>query len=143
MSPDTKISEVRSTIDELLRGHAQALIGKDVDKALNLYSMEPVIRPNHADPVSGREALRSMFATWFQNVTILRLEYKTEELWVHGDMAVQIGTAEGTVQPVGGPPMVDRNNFMGIWIRDAEGHWRAHRNVFNSSLPLPAPSDIQ
>jgi ketosteroid isomerase-like protein len=83
-----------------------------------------------------------MFATWFQNVAILRLEYKTEEFWVSGDMAIQIGTAEGTVQPVGATPTSDRNGFMGIWIRGAEGRWRAHRNVFNSHLPLPAPSAV-
>jgi uncharacterized protein (TIGR02246 family) len=134
-APDA--ASVEAAVDSMLVEHAQHLIGEDLDAAMTLYSEDPSIRPNHAEPQHGRDAIRQFMSGWFAGLNFRELAYDNEEVAVFGDTAVVIGTVTATVEPEGGSPMTDRGSYMVLLVRDSEGHWRSHRGVFNSSLPLP------
>ena len=66
---------------------------------------------------------------------------RTEELAVHGDSAWQILSYRAAVQPTGSSVVVaDSGAGFALWVRGAGGEWRIHRDIFNSSVPLPVAS---
>jgi ketosteroid isomerase-like protein len=133
------VASVQATIDSLLAHHAELFRGKDVAGLLAAYTDSPVVYSNHALPVRGRGALEPFLAAFTHGGDIQSLSYTTEELAVHGDSAWQILRYRVAVQPTGSSDVVaDSGAGFALWVRDASGAWRIHRDIFNSSVPLPA-----
>jgi ketosteroid isomerase-like protein len=133
------VAFVQNAIDSMLAEHARVLIREDLDAAMELYSENPVIRPNHAAPLRGRQSVREFIGGWFTGLTFKNVTYNNEEVAVFGDTALVIGTVEATVQPEGGDPIIDKGSYIVLFTKNPAGQWRSHRAVFNSSVPLPAP----
>lgn len=129
----------RQALDSMLVEHASVLTREDLDAAMDLYSADPTIRPNHATPQRGRENVRRFIEGWFKALNFQRVTYTTEEVAVFGDTAVAIGSVDAVVQPEGGAAVNDRGSYMVLLVKDSSGGWRSHRGVFNSSLPLAPP----
>ena len=137
-SPSSDAS-ARTTIDSLLAHHAELFRGKDVPGLLAAYTDSPVVYSNHAPPVRGRGALERFLAAFTHGGDIQSLTYTTEELAVHGDSAWQIISYRVAVQPMGSTAVVaDSGAGFALWLRDATGAWRIHRDILNSSVPLPS-----
>lgn len=131
--PDT--AEVRTEIERRLAAHTEALAAADIDRCLELYTEDAVVRPANMEPVRGEADLRAFFEAWFDAMAVRDVEYATEELDVHEDRAYHIGAYVGSYVPHGGAPVPDRGSFHIVWQRVSDGSWRYHRGIFNSSLP--------
>jgi ketosteroid isomerase-like protein len=125
---------VRAEVEGRLARHAAAVGKHDVATALDLYAEDAVVRPANMEPVRGKAALRDFFTGWFKAMTIKDASYATDELDVCGDKAFHIGTYKGMVVLPDVPPIADRGSFNIVWKRQADGSWRYHRGIFNSSL---------
>ena len=136
----TDTASVRAEVEARLARHAAAVGAHDVPTALDLYAEDAIVRPANMEPVRGKAALKDFFTGWFAAMTIKGASYTTDELDVFGDRAVHIGTYKGTVVIPEMPPIQDRGNFTIIWKRQADGSWRYHRGIFNSSLPPDNPA---
>lgn len=132
----SEAAAVQAEIERRLEEHAEALGEQDVERCLRLYTDGAVVRPANMEPVRGKDVLRDFFTRWFAAMTIEDGEYVTEELDVYGDRAYQIGTYTGTQVLKDGPDVPDRGSFHIVWKRQADGSWRYHRGIFNTSLPL-------
>ncbi len=129
-------SDVRKEIERRLALHAEAHASQDLERALQLYTKDAVVRPANMEPVSGHSQLRQFFSKWWSAMTIEEIRYTTVELHVHSIAAYQIGTYEGVQKPHGQESKVDRGSFMIVWNCQEDGSWRYHRGIFNSSLPV-------
>ena len=128
-------AKVRAEAESRLARHAVAVSNQDVGAALELYSVDAVVRPANMEPVRGKAALRGFFTAWFAAMAVKDAAYETDEFDVHGDTAIHIGTYKGTLHVPGVPAVFDRGSFTIVWKRQADGTWRYHRGIFNSSLP--------
>jgi ketosteroid isomerase-like protein len=137
--PSVDTADVRAAIDSTLEHHAQLFRSKDVAALLAAYTDSPTVYSNHTLPVRGRGALEPFLSAFIHGGNIISLSYTTEELAVYGDSAWQILTYRVSVQPTGATAVVsDSGAGFALWLRDAAGGWRIHRDIFNSSVPLPA-----
>jgi uncharacterized protein (TIGR02246 family) len=136
----TDVASVRTEVEARLARHAAAVGAHDVSAALDLYAEDAIVRPANMEPVRGKTALKDFFTGWFAAMTIKDASYATDELDVVGDRALHIGTYKGTVVIPGAPPIQDRGNYTIIWKRQADGSWRYHRGIFNSTLPPANPA---
>ena len=128
---------VQATLDSVLAHHAELFRQKDVAALLDAYTDDAVVYSNHALPVRGRSALEPFLTAFTQGGDIQSLSYTTEELAVHGDSAWQILSYRAAVQPTGSSVVVaDSGAGFALWVRGADGEWRIHRDIFNSSVPL-------
>ena len=80
------------------------------------------------DVIRGRAAIQSVFK--FTAVPGHRLEFRTHELEVAGDTAVEVGSytrvcADGST--------FDRGKYMVVWKR-VGGEWKMHRDMFSTSM---------
>ena len=104
----------------------------DVAGLAACYTEDAQMIPASMAPVRGRAAIASVFK--FTAVRGHRLEFRSEELEVHDDTAVELGSysrkqADGA--------LVDQGRFFVVWKRGG-GEWRIHRDMFSTSLPRTA-----
>jgi ketosteroid isomerase-like protein len=59
----------------------------------------------------------------------------TDDLILNGDIAVESGSYEMTLQPKGGKQFVDKGKYLTVWKRQTDGSWKIVRDINNTNLP--------
>ena len=98
-----------------------------------LYTNDGQILPPNSGPLSGHESIAATFQGLIDAGITAKLE--TVELDVHGHTATEVGNAtlfaaDGTTADVA--------KYIVLW-KQVDGEWKLHRDIWNSSAPLPAP----
>lgn len=94
-----------------------------------------VMYPPNQEPLVGREAVIAALKGF---PPVSGMKFVQEEVEGTADFAYVRGTYEATFNPPGAAPMPDRGNYIEIWRKMADGRWLITRDIYNSSLPLPA-----
>ena len=97
-----------------------------------LYTKDAQILPPNRELVSGEEGITAFWRS-FVELGIRDARPVTLEVITMGDVAVELGTyslhgEDGT--------LLDRGKIMVVWKQEG-GVWKMHRDMWNSSLPLP------
>ena len=128
-----------SNIDTLHAKWAEAIRAGDVDRALELLMPDYVLWAAGAQPLQGRDAVRSVFRAALSTYTI-EPRFESEERIVDGDLAFERGLDTQTVQPrAGGPAKTRRQRVFLILKRAEDGSWRYARGM---SQPGPEPGTL-
>lgn len=107
---------------------------EDATALASLYAEDAALLPPGAGAVSGREAIRAMFADQFQRFDG-SYEFETEEVVVRGDLAYRWGGYRVVVElPDGRSRRLD-DRFIEIWRRGPDGVWRISRDIWNRTVP--------
>lgn len=103
------------------------------EQVSGLYTEDAVLMPPNAEPVSGRAAVRDLFAAFpplddvvFDRVTI---DGGGDIAFVHGNYHMTFTAAEGQAA------VEDHGKYIEIWRRQPDGQWRITHDIFNSNLP--------
>lgn len=124
------------------RGHHDWLEGmKANDPAVlgHLVTDDVVLMPPHIEPLTGRQAVVDWFAGVVKQARTTSVAVPQREVMLIGDLAIERGTFTWKVVPTAGASEIeDRGNFVAIWHRESDGSWKVARNIWNSTLPLPA-----
>ena len=51
-----------------------------------------------------------------------------------------MGMYQLTMKDSQGNPVNDRGKFVEVWKKQADGKWKVEADIFNSDLPVAAPS---
>jgi uncharacterized protein (TIGR02246 family) len=95
-----------------------------------LYTSDGQIMPPNTEAVVGHPALEKLFRSfWDAGDTAIKLE--TVEAEGSGDVAYEVGkyTLSGPAGKVN-----DHGKYIVVW-RKVDGHWKLHRDIFNSNVP--------
>jgi ketosteroid isomerase-like protein len=103
------------------------------------YADGAILLPPNGGPVAGRAAITAWFAAFppFSNMAFDQIEVNGvgDLAWVRGTYAMDV------MMPGATAPVHDDGKYIEIWRRQADGSWKAIRDIFNSSsLPAPAES---
>ena len=115
----------------------QLFAQNDVARLAGCYTEDAQMLVANMDVISGRAAIGSVFK--FTAAKGHTLQFKTHELDVHEDLAVEVGRYT-RLRDDGST--FDRGKYMVVWKRVADG-WRIHRDMFSTSMvktPALAPA---
>jgi len=127
-------------IKNLTEEYDVAINSGDLDIWMSLYADDAVRMQPNMPALVGKDAIRSVMQSFFENYTI-DLKETTEEVIVAGDWAFARGIYNYTITPkVGGEPSRDSGKWVAFNKRQPDGSWRIYRNISNSDLP---PSGAQ
>jgi uncharacterized protein (TIGR02246 family) len=115
-------------IDASKRGDTTAVAANYADDAI-------VMMPNMTS-WRGRDAVRRGMADFVTRVTVKDFSLKTEDVAVTGDVAVETGTFDMTVQAKDGKEIKDKGKYVTVWKRQPGGSWKIVRDINNSDLPV-------
>ena len=97
-----------------------------------LYTEGGQLLPPNADFVIGREAIQA-FWQGVMDAGIASAEIEILEVEAHGETAIEVSTFALHAQD---GTELDAGKFIVIW-KHVEGEWKLHRDIFNSSRPVP------
>ena len=124
------------------RGHNQwleAMKANDPAALGRMVTEDVVLMPPHSQPVVGRQAVIDWFAGVVSQARTKAVGVPQREVTLAGDLAIERGSFTWKVAPAsGGSDIEDHGNFLAIWQRQSDGAWKVTRNIWNSTLPLPA-----
>ncbi len=136
--PDTTAEDTQAIkaasaqwLDAFNQGDAAALAAFYTEEA-------KLLEPNSPLTV-GRENIQAIFQGFF-DTGALELQLPEIELSVNGDMAHRVGKYTLTIMPEEGDAIIDNGKYVEIWKR-VNGSWKIDVDIWNSSLPLPAPEE--
>lgn len=106
----------------------------DWDAYVKLYYTEDakVLMPG-MPAIEGRDAIKKAFAAMG---TVQDEKWNRAILEGRGDLAYESGSYLLTVLPPGETaPLTDKGKFITLWKKQADGTWKATRDIWNSDLP--------
>ena len=97
-----------------------------------LYTENGQFLPPNSDFVTGKQAIQATFQA-FMDMGVKAVKLETLEVEDYGDTASEVG--KYTLEAEGGD-VLDRGKFLVVWKRES-GQWKIHRDMINSSMPVP------
>ena len=133
-SSTTNVSDVRPTIDRVNAMMVAAMNSGRVNDVLPLYAPDAIVLAPNAPPMVGHDAIRQFWGA-AANMKMSGVTLTTDQVEVHGDVAIETGSYTMTLTPPGASaPMNDRGKYMVVWKRQGDGSWKIYRDMFNSNL---------
>jgi ketosteroid isomerase-like protein len=120
--------------------HMDALDSLDVDRLLTGLTEDILEMPSNMSRVIGKQAYKEFFKPWivtFNSLKHKEMSFEADEFIVSGDWAFQIGTYSYKFIFHDDNVMEDEGNYVWIFKKETEGHWKWARVISNSSKPLP------
>ena len=109
--------------------------------ALSVVACSPRTAENSADAMvlfpnfplaRGHSGINQLNAGLFATFTVTDASFKTIDLILAGDYAIETGTYEVTMGPKTGSPIADVGKFVAAWQKQSDGSWKMVRDVSNS-----------
>jgi uncharacterized protein (TIGR02246 family) len=125
----------RQAIDSANARFADAMKRGDTTAMASNYSDDAIVMMPGVEAWRGRDAVRKGFAGFVSQAPVKEFTGKTDDVMVAGDVAVETGTYEMTLQPKGGKEIKDKGKYLTIWKRQADGSWKIVRDINNSDAP--------
>ena len=135
---EAEAAAIRAAEDEALK-IAQA---KDAERWASVYADDARVFPPNALLVTGKEAIRKLFAELFASPGFeIDWEVTRVEVSRAGDLGYVVGTHKVTVNDAEGNPVTDRGKWIAIWKKQADGTWKCIEDIWNSDGPAAAATD--
>ncbi len=131
-------AEVRTTIEAANQRAAAGMVAGDLTAALSSYSDDAVMMMPGMPMMTGRPAIEAGMKGMMDMMKVNAATFNTQDVMVGGDMAVETGTFEMTTTMKGAKPMTEKGKYMTLWKRQADGSWKAIRDINNTDGAPPA-----
>jgi ketosteroid isomerase-like protein len=103
-----------SAFETATAGFHQALRTNDAEALFGYVADDVLLMPPGEDAVRGKDAMRGWYATFLSQYRTSSLTLSEREVFVSVRWAVELGSYEWSLTPVGGAAVLDRGNYMQI-----------------------------
>jgi uncharacterized protein (TIGR02246 family) len=126
-----------SQIRSLSQAWIDAMRAKDIDRLLAMIADDAVFLPPGSPPVTGRDEVSKMLATFFSRCDPEQ-SFAIGEIQVCGDWAFTWGAETMKATPAsGGAQLTMRGHGLSILRRQPDGSWKFARGINNLALVTP------
>jgi uncharacterized protein (TIGR02246 family) len=133
-APAADVAAVQRSIDSSLARFALAMTNGDTAAMMTIYAPDAVVLPSGMPEARGRAAISQMNAGMFSMFSVAEASFRSTDLIVTGDYAIETGAYRMTMKPKTGPAMPDTGKYISVWQRQTDGSWKMIRDIFNSDL---------
>lgn len=118
-----EVGDIKAKIAAINAMASKAMIAGDVDTMLKYYTDDVIHMPNYEPMLRGKEAYakkqREVFAA---GLKVHSTKSNILEVWVEGDMVVEVGTYEITLTLPGASTEVsDNGKYVYVWEKQPDG----------------------
>lgn len=107
----------------------------DAAAIAGLYAQDAVLLPPNSEPIAGRSGIEAFMTGLI--TTGLNGSLEDVDIYANGDLGAKVGRFTLTDDDGN---IVDHGKYMEIW-HNIDGKWLMVRDIYNSSVPLPAVPD--
>jgi ketosteroid isomerase-like protein len=128
---------VRAAISDAWTHHIEAAQRKDLDAVMKIYADDVVYIIPRIQEVRGRAEMEESEAETLAAADVLDAVHTIDDLRVYGELAYELGTVKGPVQPRGEPARTVTFHFMARWRRQSNGEWQIQHMVGEAEPSSP------
>jgi uncharacterized protein (TIGR02246 family) len=127
-SPDTK-----AAVESIWNEYSASLNAGDLDRWLGLWTEDGIQMPPGEPAVVGKKRIRTRNGAFLDRFTF-DMTITNEEVQAAGDWAYARGAYKAKLTPkAGGDAVPIDGKYMTVLVRQADGSWKIHRDIFNSN----------
>jgi ketosteroid isomerase-like protein len=134
--------DIKHVIDSLNSKVVAWYSAGQADSAAQVFAQDVWAMPPNSMPIVGRDSLRS-----YQNAVFAtgkwQFDLKTDDVVSADSIAVERGhySLKVTAGPQAKyPSFEDNGNYIALWRKESDGHWRQVWEAKVSTVPLPMPA---
>lgn len=127
-------SSAQQAINDGAARWQSAFNAANVSELASMYAADAVLLPPNANALTGA-SISEYFVATFGAIKGASIHLSTDEIDSSGDIAYRRGTY--TISMPDGST-IDRGKYIEVW-RLRDGVWIMTRDIWNSSMPAPAP----
>jgi ketosteroid isomerase-like protein len=116
---------------EMRERTAEADSARDLDLLVGFLADDVVLMPPFMDPLEGKAACEAFMREVLSEAGERASRYRSAEMRIIGDTAVDRGTYQMTFTPPGGSSEVECGNYVWISERQPDGSWKTARAIWN------------
>lgn len=122
--------------DSIRLAYQAAVNAGDAEALAGLYAPDAIVIDPDVEITEGRDAIRAAFEASFAGADFSNMNIVQAELVPMGDYLLTLGTSTVTVRPRGGRATQERNRWMAVTRRQADGAWRLWRVQSSNAATL-------
>ncbi len=131
---ETDSGAATEAINEFWVEYASTYSAGDIDAWVSLWTEDGVQMPPGEPPVVGKDQI-IVRNQGVADTFAVEMDIDNEEVNVAGDLAYSRGTFTSVLTPrEGGQSISVDGKFMTILVRQSDGSWKIHRDIFNSNV---------
>lgn len=128
--------DARQAIDAAMARYIDAVERGDTAAIAASFTDEPIIVMPSGPAMKGRSEVAQGFTEMLAASSVKDLRSANVDRIVSGDIAVETGTFEVTMQPkAGGAEVTDKGQYLVVWQRQRDGSWKMARGFNRSDMP--------
>lgn len=128
------MAQVRAAIEKANGRFREAVRRGDGAALAALYSEDARLLPPNIEIIRGREGIQAFWSGGLK-MGIKDATLTTVEILGAGDLVCEVGTYDLTIRPDGQQTMKDAGKYLVLWKKSAEGDWKLHADIWNTSRP--------
>ena len=139
-APQVDVAAEETTIRELTDVEwMEAGQAKDIERWVSFHTDDALLLLPNAPLITGKEAIHAVTSELLSN-TGYKASWQTTKVEVarSGDLAYSYGPQETTVNDAEGNPVTDRQKWVAVWKKQADGSWECAVLILNSDGPATA-----
>jgi uncharacterized protein (TIGR02246 family) len=130
--PQMDMAQMRQAVEASNAKFCEAFNAGDAAALAAMYTEDAIVMPPNQEMAQGTNALQQTFGGFF-SMGAANLALTTSDVMGSGDLVVETG--KYNIALPGG--IQDSGKYLVVWKKAADGSWKLHRDIWNSSLPLP------
>jgi uncharacterized protein (TIGR02246 family) len=130
------VAAVRKAIEEGGAKWTEAFNRGDAAGVATLYTDDATLLPPNNEMLHGKQKIQEFWSGGIQ-MGLKDVAFAIVDVGGSGDTAYEIGKYSLTIQPEGQAAMTDSGKYVVVWKRQADGTWKLHVDIWNSSMPIP------
>lgn len=130
------VAAVRKAIEAGNAKWVEAFNRGDAAGVAALYTDDATLLPPNSEMVQGKQGIQDFWNGGIQ-MGLKDAALTTVDVGGSGDTAYEIGKYTLKIQPAGQEGMTDSGKYLVVWKRQADGTWKLHVDIWNSSMPMP------
>jgi len=129
------LGQVRQALEKQNIIYKEAVLQGDASAAAAVYTEDATLMPPDSEMVQGREAIEEFWRTEWTLMRVTDFNLTIVDLYGSGDIVYELGKYTIKIQLEGQEPIEDNGKFLVISKRTADGSWKWHVDIWNSSMP--------
>jgi uncharacterized protein (TIGR02246 family) len=126
--------EVRRAIEDANSRASAALVKGDFAGVFAAsYADDAVMLMANMPKAVGRDQIMAAWGSMASMMSVKSASFRTEDVLIEGDLAVETGSYEMTLVPKTGPEVKDTGKYLTVWRKQADGSWKVIRDAGNTN----------
>ena len=123
---------VQLAIDSSMARYRDGMLTGDTAKMSSVYTADAMVFLPNFPLARGHSGINQLNAGLLAAFSITAANFKTTDLILTGDYAIETGTYAMTMKPKTGASIADVGKYVSIWQKQSDGSWKMVRDISNS-----------